>query len=134
MGYAYRGNLKADAGRAAKRASGVDEVANQIEVLPPSLTDDRIRSATFYNIYTDDFLSRYAPGGPLAARDAALEFARSPGMQPLGAYSIHIIVKNARTMLLGIVDNEADKTVAGVRAREVGGVLDVQNGLVASKK
>ena len=134
MGYAYRGNLKSDAGRAVKSVSGVDDVVNQIEILPPSLNDDRIRSATFYNIYTDDFLSRYAPGGAVAARDAALEFARSPGMQPLGTYPIHTIVKNGRTMLLGIVDNEADKTVAGVRAREVGGVLDVQNGLVASRK
>lgn len=134
MGYAYRGNLKSDAGRAVKRVSGVDEVVNQIEILPPLLNDDRIRSATFYNIYVDDFLSRYAPGGAVAARGAALEFARSPGMQPLGAYPIHIVVKNGRTMLLGIVDNEADKTVAGVRAREVGGVLDVQNGLVASRK
>ena len=45
----------------------------------------------------------------MAARDAALEFARFSGMQPLGAYPIHIVVKNGRTMLLGTVDNEAEQ-------------------------
>ena len=62
QGYAYQGNLKADATRAVKRVSGVDDVANSITVLPASQNDDRIRWSTFYNIYTDDFLSRYAPG------------------------------------------------------------------------
>src|SRR5688500_14642171 len=62
-GYSCEERLKADAEMAAKRASGVDEVANKIEVLPTSLNDDRIRWATFYRIYADDFLSRYAPGG-----------------------------------------------------------------------
>src|SRR4051812_34306080 len=62
-GFSFEGRLKADAGMAAKRASGVDEVANKIEVLPTSQNDDRIRWATFYRIYSDDFLSRYAAGG-----------------------------------------------------------------------
>jgi hypothetical protein len=62
-GYSFEGRLKADAEMAAKRASGVVEVGNKIEVLPTSQNDDRIRWATFYRIYTDDFLSRYAPGG-----------------------------------------------------------------------
>src|ERR671912_270856 len=62
-GYSFEGRLKADAERAARRASGIVEVANKIEVLPASPNDDRIRWATFYRIYTDDFLSRYAPGG-----------------------------------------------------------------------
>ena len=46
-GYSFEGRLKADAEMAAKRASGVDEVANKIEVLPVSQNDDRIRWATF---------------------------------------------------------------------------------------
>ena len=62
-GYSFEGRLKTDAEMAAKRANGVNEVANKIEVLPASQNDDRIRWATFYRIYTDDFLSRYAPGG-----------------------------------------------------------------------
>ena len=132
-GFAYRANLKSDAGAAIKRLAGVDEIANRIEVLPASQNDDRIRWATFYNIYTDDFLSRYAPGGVMSARYDALSFARFPGMQPFGTYPIHVIVKNGRTMLLGVVDNESDKTVAGVRAREVTGVFSVENNLVVEK-
>src|SRR5262245_12967584 len=49
-GYTYRADLRADAQDAAKRAAGVDEVANQIEILPVSTNDDRIRWATFYTI------------------------------------------------------------------------------------
>ena len=133
-GFAFRGNLKSDAISAVKRVAGVDEVANQIEVLPASQHDDRIRWSTFYNIYTDDFLSRYAPGGEMSVRYEALSFARFPGMQPFGTYPIHIIVKNGRTMLLGVVDNESDKTLAGVRAREVTGVFGVENDLVVATK
>jgi BON domain len=133
QGYAYQGSLKADAARAVKRLSGVDEVANKITVLPASPNDDRIRWATFYNIYTNDFLSRYSPGGPMGARYDARQFTRFPGMQPSGNYPIHIIVQNGRTMLLGIVDNESDKTVAGLKAREISGVFAVENELVVSK-
>jgi osmotically-inducible protein OsmY len=134
QGYAYQGNLKPDATRAVKRVSGVDEVANKIAVLPASQNDDRIRWATFYKIYTDDFLSRYAPGGAMGVRHDLRTSSRFPGMQPFGTYPIHIIVQNGRTTLLGVVDNESDKTVAGLRAREVDGVFAVENELVVSKE
>jgi hyperosmotically inducible periplasmic protein len=132
-GYAYQGNLASDAARAVKRVSGVDEVANTITLLPASQNDDRIRWATFYKIYTDDFLSRYAPGGGMFARRELRSSARFPGIQPFGTYPIHIIVNHGRTTLLGVVDNEADKTVAGLRAREISGVFAVENELVISK-
>ena len=132
MGYAYYGNLKSEVANAVKRLPGVDEVANNIEVLPASQNDDRIRWSTFYSIYTDEFLSRYAPGGAVNARYDALSFTRFPGMQPFGTYPIHIIVKNGRTMLLGIVDNDSDRTLAGVRAREINHVFSVENDLVVA--
>jgi osmotically-inducible protein OsmY len=134
QGFAYQGNLKSAATRAVKRVSGVDDVADSITVLPASQNDDRIRWATFYRIYTDDFLSRYAPGGAMGVRYDARQFARFPGMQPYGTYPIHIIVKHGRTTLLGVVDNEADKTLAGLRAREVDGVFGVENELVVDSK
>jgi hyperosmotically inducible protein len=133
-GFAYRGDLKKDAEKAIKRVAGVDEVANQVEVLPVSQNDDRIRWATFYRIYADDFLSRYAPGGAWAARYELIQARRFPGLQPFGNYPIHIIVKNGRTTLVGIVDSEADKTVAGIRAREVSGVFGVENELVVDNE
>jgi osmotically-inducible protein OsmY len=130
MGYAYTSTLKADAERTVKRVAGVDEVANQIELLPPSLNDDRIRRATFYRIYTDSSLSRYAAGGEHAVFHDSLEFGRYPGLQPFGDYPIHIIVNWGHTRLLGVVDNAGDKQIAGFRAREVDGVFSVQNELV----
>ena len=133
-GFSFEGRLKADAEAAAKRASGVVEVANKIEVLPASPNDDRIRWATFYRIYTDDFLSRYAPGGVHEVLRELRDERRFPGMQRVGRYPIHIIVKNGRTMLLGAVDNGADRQIAEVRAREVGGVFEVENGLVAAAR
>ncbi len=57
-----------------------------------------------------------------------------PGMQPFGTYPIHIIVKGGRTTLLGVVDNESDKTVAGMRAREVSGVFGVENELIVGRQ
>jgi osmotically-inducible protein OsmY len=131
-GYSFEGRLKADAEMAAKRASGVDEVGNKIEVLPTSSNDDRIRWATFYRIYTDDFLSRYAPGGVFGVQRALEDERHFPGMQPVGRYPIHIIVKNGRTMLLGIVDNATDRQITEVRAREVTGVFEVENGLTVA--
>ena len=134
VGYSYEGKLKADAEMASKRASGVDEVANRIEVLPTSLNDDRIRWATFYRIYTDDFLSRYAPGGEPEVFRELDDQRRFPGMQPVGRYGIHIIVRNGRTMLLGVVDNAVDHRIAEVRAREVPGVFQVDNGLIVAQE
>jgi hypothetical protein len=133
-GYAYRGTLRSEAEAAVKRLSGIDEVANTIEVLPASQNDDRIRWTTFYAIYTDDFLSRYAPGGAMRARYEVLDLSRFPGMQPFGTYPIHIVVRNGRTTLIGIVDAETDKRLAEVRARDVPQVFNVENDLVMSTK
>src|SRR3982074_1101758 len=63
QGYAYQGRLKTDAERAVKRASGVDQVVNKIQELPPSPMDDDLRWKTYYAIYRDPSLSQYAPGG-----------------------------------------------------------------------
>ena len=132
-GYSYQGSLKVAAETAAKRASGVDEVVDKIELLPASQNDDRIRWATFYRIYTDDFLSRYAPGGVHGALRELRDQQLFPGMQPIGVYPIHIIVKGGRTMLLGAVDTAADRQLAEVRAREVTGVFEVQNSLTVAR-
>jgi osmotically-inducible protein OsmY len=128
-GYAYQGTLKADASKALSDLGGIDEIGNSIEVLPASQNDDQIRWATFYRIYTDPFLSRYAPGGAPNARAETIRYSGYPGLQPYGSYPIHIVVKHGRTTLAGAVDNEADKILAGFRAREISGVFDVKNEL-----
>ena len=133
-GYSFEGRLKMDAEAASRRGSGVADVANRIELLPASPNDDRIRWDTFYRIYTDDFLSRYAPGGEFGVLRELRDETRFPGMQPVGPYAIHIVVKNGRTTLLGVVDNAADRQIAEVRAREVAGVFQVENGLAVAPR
>jgi hyperosmotically inducible protein len=138
MGYAYNTTLKRDAARAVKRASGVDTVVDKIEELPVSPNDDELRWKTYYAIYRDPFLSRYAPGGgalwghrhPFDTRFRPLGPGLFPGMEPAGDYPIHIIVKNGKITLLGVVDNESDKTMAGTKAREVPGSFGVDNQLM----
>jgi hyperosmotically inducible periplasmic protein len=142
MGYAYHPTLKQDAVRAVKRAPGVDQVIDKIEELPVSRNDDELRWKTYYAIYRDPFLSRYAPGGGTlwGHRHAfdpgfhGLGITRFPGMEPLGDYPIHLIVKGGRITLLGVVDSESDKTVAGLRAREVPGSFGVENELAVENQ
>jgi hypothetical protein len=57
-----------------------------------------------------------------------------PGMEPAGDYPIHIIVKSGKTMLLGVVDNQGDRTIAEMKARQVPGAFGVENHLVALQK
>ncbi len=130
-GYGFHGSLKTDAEMAVKRAGGVDTVVNKIQLLPASPNDDRIRWATYYRIYSDDFLSRYGPGEHEVRRELRDE-ERFPGMQPVGRYPIHIVVRNGRTILLGVVDNATDRQLVELRAREVTGVFGVENSLIVS--
>jgi hyperosmotically inducible protein len=119
----------------------VDQVIDKIEELPVSPNDDELRWKTYYAIYRDPFLSRYAPGGgllwghrhPFGPDFQAMSFTRFPGMEPIGDYPIHIIVKNGRITLLGVVDTEGDKTLAGLRARDVPGSFGVDNELAVEK-
>jgi hyperosmotically inducible protein len=127
-GFAYAVGLKHDAERAVKRIAGVDDVNDQIEELPLSQFDDDLRWRAFYAIYTNAFLSRYAPGGGLlwGHRDG-LRWRQVPGLEPIGNYPIHIIVKGGRIQLLGVVDSEADRTAANLAARGVSGSFGVDN-------
>ena len=116
--------MKSDAVRAVKRVSGVDQVIDKVEELPVSQNDDELRWKTYYAIYRDPFLSRYAPGGGTLwghTHGFTLDFrplgpGPFAGMEPAGDYPIHIIVKNGHVTLLGVVDNEGDKTIAGMKA------------------
>ena len=108
FGQVTRPTLKSDAENVVKRIEGVDRVINNIEVLPPSPDDDRIRQAEYRAIYGYPSLNRYA----LAA-----------------VPSIHIIVKSGRVTLTGVVANEGDKNTAGIQANSVPGVFGVTNDL-----
>jgi hyperosmotically inducible protein len=108
FGQVTRPTLKSDAENVVKKIEGVERVINNIEVLPVSPNDDRTRQAAYRAIYGFPSLNRYA----LAA-----------------VPSIHIIVKNGRVTLVGVVANEGDKNIAGIQANSVPGVFGVTNDL-----
>jgi hyperosmotically inducible protein len=110
-GQVTRPVLKSDAEAAVKSIEGVSSVVNNIEVLPPSPMDDQLRRAVYRAIYGDPALSRYS-------------------IQAVP--SIHIIVKNGNVTLEGVVDNESDKNLAGLRANQVPNVFSVKNNLVVA--
>ena len=108
VGQVTRPTLKTDAERVVKGIDGVDKVDNQIEVLPLSSFDDRLRRSLYRAIYGYPSMNRYA----------------LPVIKP-----IRIIVKNGNVTLEGVVDNQADKNVANIRANGVHGVFSVTNNL-----
>jgi hyperosmotically inducible protein len=130
-GYASRPILKSDAGNAVKGIAGVESVDNQIEVLPLSNMDDRIRVAAYTAIYSYPALRKYGSsgrigsGGPSVARMAG-GITNDP---PLGFHAIHIIVKNGNIILRGAVLNPTDSNLAEIRVNSVPGVFSVSNEL-----
>jgi hyperosmotically inducible protein len=135
-GYASRPILKDDAGRAVKGIPGVDSVDNQIEVLPLSPNDDRIRAAVYNRIYTNPSLRKYnanagnlrratGPGPNIAAMAGGI--TQSP---PIGYHAIHIIVKNGNVILYGVVLNQTDAAIAGMQANSAPGAFSVDNDLI----
>src|ERR1700694_4310166 len=60
LGQVVRPVLKSDAENAVKHIEGVEKVDNQIEVLPPSSMDDRLRLVLYRAIYAYPALEKYA--------------------------------------------------------------------------
>lgn len=112
QGQVTRPTLKSDAERVVARIAGVEQVVNNIEVLPLSSFDDRIRIATYRAIY------------------------RQPGLDRLALQAnppVRIIVKNGNVTLEGIVLNNGDKTRAFIAANGVSNVFSVTNNLRVEK-
>jgi hyperosmotically inducible protein len=112
LGQVTRPTTKSDAERAVKQIEGVEQVVNQIEVLPVSPSDDRLRTAVYRAIYGTPGLDRY-------------------GLQAVPP--IHIVVKNGNVALEGAVGNAMDKILAGTKANGVSGVFSVQNNLAVDR-
>jgi hyperosmotically inducible protein len=109
-GYVTRPTTKSDAEARVKEVDGVTNVVNEIQVLPPSPQDDRLRVALYRQLYNwDSPLFRYATQA---------------------IPSIHIIVDHGRAILKGIVSSKADAQLAYARASSVPGLFDVKNELV----
>jgi hyperosmotically inducible protein len=112
MGQVSRPTLKSDAENVVKRIEGVEHVDNQIEVLPVSPSDDRLRLRLYRAIYGFPALQKYALG------------VQKP---------IRIIVKSGHVTLEGVVDNDADKNIANIRANGVSGAFSITNNLQVVK-
>ncbi len=132
-GYASRPSLKSDAENAVKRIPGVEKVENNIEVLPNSPMDDRIRAQVYNRIYTQPALRKYnanqgsigraiGPGPNIAAMAGGI--TQSP---PIGFHAIHIVVKNGNVILTGFVNNQTDADIAYMQANGTPGVFSVDN-------
>ncbi|HEX3106900.1 MAG TPA: BON domain-containing protein [Terriglobales bacterium] len=104
--------LRSDANNVVKRIEGVERVDNQIQVLPVSFFDDGLRVRLFRSIYGYPTLQKYVLG------------VQKP---------IRIIVQNGHVTLMGVVDNEMDRNIAGMRANGVPGVFSVDNQLQVVK-
>jgi hyperosmotically inducible periplasmic protein len=114
LGAVVKPTLKDDAGRVVKKVPGVEQVVNNIEVLPLSPMDDQIRMAEYRAIYGDPSIStRY-------------------GYRALP--SIHIIVKNGHVTLEGVVANQGDKNLIGIKANGVSNVFSLTNNLLVENE
>jgi osmotically-inducible protein OsmY len=104
--------VKSEAANVVKRIEGVERVDNQIHVLPVSPMDDGLRVRLYRTIYGYPTLQKYA----------------------LGVYKpIRIVVQNGHVTLMGVVDSEMDKNIAGIRANSVFGAFSVDNQLQVVK-
>jgi osmotically-inducible protein OsmY len=136
-GFASRPTLKSSAGNVLKAIPGIESVDNQIEVLPTSPNDDRIRAAVYSRIYTQPSLRKYnanqgsvaqamRPGG----RSVAWMAGGITNDPPRGFHAVHIIVKNGNVILYGAVNNESDAAIAGMQANSAPGVFSVDNDII----
>ena len=107
-GQVVRSTTKSSAEKRVSQLSGVSRVVNRIKVLPLSRFDDNIRVATYRSIARTGGLNRYLRG-------------TNP--------SIHIVVDSGHITLEGVVDNNGDKTLANMAARQVPGSFSVTNNL-----
>jgi hyperosmotically inducible periplasmic protein len=111
-GKAYSLGTKSDAASAVKDINGVSRVVNNIEQLPPSPFDDRIRQSLLRQLDRGG-LSRYL-------------WEHNP--------DVHIIVENGRVTLEGYVSNKGDRDAMDIYANGVSGVFNVENNLIVGKR
>lgn len=107
-GDVYRRSLRKSAERVALQVEGVSRVDNNIEFLPVSSFDDRIRIQLVRALYNHPMFNRYAIQ------------ANPP---------IRIIVNNGDVKLAGVVNREMEKDVATIIANQIHGVFSVTNDL-----
>lgn len=113
-GQVVRPSTKSDAEGRVKEIEGVSNVINEIETLPLSPSDDRLRVALYRQIYGfNSPLFRYAHQA---------------------VPSIHLIVNRGHATLKGVVATRGDANIANIRARSVPGLFSVKNELTVESE
>ncbi len=112
-GKVYNGDNRKSAENRVKKIEGVENVINNIEILPPSSFDDAIRVRTVRAFNSGGGLYRYLLG-------------TNP--------SVRIIVENGRLTLEGYVRTEGDYKLANILAQGVPGTFSVTNNLIVTKE
>ena len=103
-GWTIRTTNRSSAYNIVKKIEGVEQVINNIQVLPLGSMDMQVRAGTRARL--QQFLSRYFWGSGSA---------------------IKIIVKNGNVILLGVVSTKADSDLANIQANSVPGAFKVFN-------
>jgi hypothetical protein len=130
--------LRKDAERAVMRVPGVEVVDNQIESLPASLFDDRLRVRSYLAVYGGSGLDRYLPGGGLSSFEFrhlisdVSRFGVQGASQFRQPHPVHIVVKHQSVTLEGVVGSQFDRQIAEMRVRQLSGVFGVTNRLTVS--
>ena len=104
---------KSEAENVVKRIEGVSTVKNEIEVLPLSPFDDRIRINAYRKVYS------------------------WPSVSALGSIPnppVRILVKNGNLTLVGVVLRESDRDALNILANQVPGVFSVTNHLTVENR
>ncbi len=113
MGKVTQPTTRKSAERVVGKIAGVENVVNNIEVLPLSNFDDSIRLRTLRTLQNGGSLYRYFLGA-------------NP--------SVKIIVERGNVTLEGFIANRGDYNLANILARGVPGVFSVRNNLVIEKE
>ena len=110
-GQVVQPSTRKDAERRVRKLAGVERVVNNIEVLPLSSFDDRVRVSAYRALF--------GWNSPL--------FRYGRGTNP----SIHIVVERGHLTLEGVVSNEGDRRLARALVSSIPGVFSVTNNLQA---
>ena len=97
VGSVTGGHKKRDIERRVAQVDGVTAVNNEIELLPVSISDNRLRSGIARAIFTNPHFLRHGAG------------PNPP---------IHIVVKRGHVTLRGVVSNEVERTLARALAEQ----------------
>lgn len=134
-GSTTRPTLRSAAEEAVRKIEGVEDVVNQIEVLPFNRMDEDIRLRAYQAIYWHPWMERYNPNRGTASFLSPNTLVQGISLDPpIGFHPIHIIVRNGRVRLAGVVNTAGDKAMAGMLVSTLPNIFQVDNELAIAEE